>query len=104
MNIKQTALILPLSFTLAYSALILWNDVDAFYGNVNSDNCCGWVDPNPIKRPFTYLMIDEWTTGNWQLNGDKSEEWFVKDGLVNGKVEFWTITDTRSPALTTTEN
>ena len=92
--IKKYITWLSLSILFAYS-FILWQDVTIYYSNVNDSSCCGWVEESVIKRPFTYLMVDSWSEGSWQSNGDKSEEWFVKDGWVDGKVEFWRVVESR---------
>jgi hypothetical protein len=82
------------------SVQIISEDVDIYYSNVESPACCGWVESNMLKRPFTYLMVDEWTEPKWTVNAVRTEEWLVSDGLVNGEVEFWTVLDKRNVSKT----
>ncbi|MAF58782.1 MAG: hypothetical protein CMK03_12865 [Ponticaulis sp.] len=65
-------------------------DVKIYYTNIDNSGCCGWVDPNPLARPFTHFMVT-WTEPAWQKNAAGTEMWLTSEGVVNGKVEFWTI-------------
>jgi hypothetical protein len=76
---------------------VLYSDVDNYYSSTNNDGYSVLVERNVLKRPFTYLMVDEWTEGKWTWNPTKTERWFVSYGLVNKKTEFFNIIDRHIP-------
>jgi hypothetical protein len=64
----------------------------------NSQGCCGYVSERLYERPFTRLMVDEWTEPRWTENAVHTERWLVSDGKVNGNVRFWRLIK-REPIL-----
>jgi hypothetical protein len=90
---KRAFLFFGVFLTTLASVKVVSDDVALYYNNVEGPNCCGYVEPGWFNRPFTYLMVDEWTEPKWTVNAAGTEEWLVSDGLVDGKVEFWTKLD-----------
>ncbi|HCH1696680.1 TPA: hypothetical protein NKR24_004343 [Vibrio parahaemolyticus] len=72
---------------------VLLNEYILYKSNIESPSCCGYVSPEWYKRPVTHLLVN-WTDPQWELNATETEQWLVSDGLVNGKVEFWTVWET----------
>jgi hypothetical protein len=90
--------ILKLILIIAFCS-ILFNDIDKYYHSVNNNGYNGLVERFKLKRPFTYMMVDEWTGGEWTWNPTKTERWFVSYGLINGKTEFFIIIDSHIPKI-----
>lgn len=86
-----------ITFFATLSSLHLYDDIDAYYTNLNHSGCCGWVDKNPLKRPFTYLMVEKWSEPKWTINASGDEEWLVIEGYVDGERNFWTILEYKDP-------
>ncbi|GLO64114.1 hypothetical protein MACH09_46220 [Vibrio sp. MACH09] len=79
---------------IASTVVFLANDYRRYMSNIDSTSCCGYVAPEWYKRPLTHLLV-RWSEPEWRLNGNNSELWFVSDGLVDGKVQFWTVWESR---------
>jgi len=88
--IVRKALVFSLIPVTMITTFTIIDDYSIYQSNVSSPSCCGYVSPSWYERPITHSLV-EWTEPRWTSNATQTENWLVSDGLVNGKVEFWTI-------------
>ncbi|MHA6180401.1 hypothetical protein [Pseudomonas mohnii] len=74
-------------FFLATLIVTVW-DARRFYSYLDNPGCCAAVATTWVANPWTYMMVDEWTTPTWQNLPGESTEALLSYGKVNGTPKF----------------
>lgn len=80
---------------IALGGFVTVADAKLYYRVVANPGCCGWVEESRLARPWTYLMVDEWTAPAWESGPGNSTEFLTSNGLVHGEMKFWRVLDAR---------
>ncbi|MGF6281891.1 hypothetical protein ABH908_000076 [Pseudomonas frederiksbergensis] len=76
---------------IALGGFVTVADAQLYYRVVDNPGCCGWVEESRLARPWTYLMVDEWTEPTWESGPGNTTEFLTSNGIVQGEIKFWRV-------------
>ncbi|MGE8063794.1 hypothetical protein [Pseudomonas sp. NPDC089569] len=89
-GLLTSALIIS-ALLIALGGFVTVKDAQLYYRVVDNPGCCGWVEESRLARPWTYLMVDEWTEPAWESGPGNTTEFLISNGMVHGEIKFWRV-------------
>jgi hypothetical protein len=86
-----TGVLVISALLIALGGFITLADAQLYYRVVDNPHCCGWVEEGRLARPWTYLMVDEWTEPTWESDPGNKTEFLISNGIVHGEMKFWRV-------------